>query len=93
MSLALLIPPRGWRRKDLELTRTPSDFHDDRYRSVNRRKNRLAAGFLDGDFLERFLTLDPEMRKKIVEGANPAESLNMSERSIDQILGDFQRIH
>jgi len=66
---------------------------DDRYRSVVGRRKRPAAGFLDGDFLERFLTLDPEMRKKIVKGANPAEHLEMSERSIDQILGDFQRIH
>lgn len=73
--------------------RTSFDFHGDRYRSVNRRRNRLAAGFLDGDFLERFLTLEPKMRKKIVEGANPAESLDISEHSIDQILGDFQRIH
>jgi len=63
------------------------------YRSVVGRKKRLAAGFLDGDFLERFLTLDPKMREKIVEGANPAEHLDMSERSIDQILEDFQRIH
>ena len=76
-----------------ELTRAPFDFTVSRYRSVDRRKKRLAAGFLDGDFLERFLNLDPEMRKKIVKGANPAESLNMSERSIDQVLGDFQRIH
>jgi len=64
-----------------------------RYRSVHRRKKRLAAGFLDGDFLERFLILDPETRGKILKGANPAESLGMSERSIDQILDDFQRIH
>jgi hypothetical protein len=66
---------------------------NDRYRSVAGRKTRPAAGFLDGDFLERFLTLDPEMREKIVEGANPAEHMDLSERSIDQILEDFQRIH
>ena len=57
------------------------------------RKKRSAAGFLDGDFLERFLALDPKMRQKIIEGANPAERLNLSERSIDQILEDFQRVH
>ena len=68
-------------------------FRDDRYRSVDRRKKRLAAGFLDGDFLERFLTLDARMRGKIVEGASQAEHLDMSERSFDQILDDFQRIH
>jgi len=68
-------------------------FANDRYRSVVGRKKRPAAGFLDGDFLERFLALDPEMREKIVKGANPAEHLEMSEHSIDQILGDFQRIH
>ena len=64
-----------------------------RYRSVIGRKKRPAAGFLDGDFLERFLTLDPKTRQKIVEGANPGEHLKLSERSIDQILEDFQRIH
>ena len=80
-------------REERKLTRTSPTFRGGRYRSVNRRKNRLAAGFLDGDFLERFLTLDAGMREKIVKGANPAESLGISERSIDQILGDFQRIH
>jgi len=68
-------------------------FANGRYRSVVGRKNRPAAGFLDGDFLERFLTLDPMTREKIVEGANPAEHMDLSERSIDQILEDFQRIH
>jgi len=89
----------------IDLTRLQSNMNDkliglglggtslNSYRSVDRRKKRLAAGFLDGDFLERFLTLDPQTRRKIVEGANPAESLGMSERSIDQILDDFQRIH
>lgn len=72
---------------------THTIFMNNRYRSVVGRKKRLAAGFLDGDFLERFLTLDPKMREKIVEGANPAEHLDISERSIDQILEDFQRIH
>lgn len=57
------------------------------------RKKRSAAGFLDGDFLERFLILDPTTREKIIEGANPAERLKLSERSIDQILEDFQRLH
>ena len=64
-----------------------------RYRSVAGRKKRFAAGFLDGDFLERFLVLDAKTRGKITEGANPAERLKLSERSIDQILEDFQRIH
>ena len=66
---------------------------NDRYRSVVGRKKRLAAGFLDGDFLERFLTLDPKVREKIAKGANPAENLSLSERSIDKILEDFQRVH
>ena len=56
------------------------------------RKKRFAAGFLDGDFLERFLTLDSKTREKVVEGVNLAEHLDMSERSMGQILEDFQRI-
>lgn len=77
-----------------ELTKTVRlAFVNDRHRSVVGRKQRPSAGFLDGDFLERFLTLDSKTREKIVKGANPAEHLKLSGRSIDQILEDFQRIH
>lgn len=77
-----------------KLTRTaPPSAVNSRYRSVVGRKKRSAVGFLDGDFLERFLTLDSKTREDIVEGANPAEGLKLPEYSIDQILKDFQRIH
>lgn len=52
-------------------------------------------GFLDGDFLERFLTFSPSsnIADKIMQGKNKAERLTMSKEDIQHVLERLQRLH
>jgi len=52
-------------------------------------------GFLDGDFLERFLTYLPSsnIADEIMQGKNKAERLTMSKENIQQILERLRRLH
>jgi hypothetical protein len=65
-----------------------------RLRATNARyESHLSIGFLDGQFLERFLNLKPDMRRRVLEGTNEAEKLKLKEEQIERILEQFQRLH
>jgi DNA damage-binding protein 1 len=75
-------------------------FH--RYRAPANARGRSdaqmeARGFLDGDFLEQYLTLDQDSASAeidaIREGANLAESIEASDASIRSLLEALQSLH
>jgi DNA damage-binding protein 1 len=71
-----------------------------RYRSPANARGRSdahpeARGFLDGDFLELFLTTAPGSAdaRAILEGANEAERLELDDSQIRDILEGLQSVH
>ncbi|KAF8895272.1 CPSF A subunit region-domain-containing protein [Infundibulicybe gibba] len=52
-----------------------------------------AFGFLDGDFLERFLNLGEEKIGKIMTGQNESERLGISRDSVQKTLENLQSMH
>jgi len=54
-----------------------------------------AIGFIDGDFVEQFLYLDPhsEEVKRILEGKNQYERLGSGYGAVVQMLEELQRLH
>jgi len=52
-----------------------------------------AVGFLDGDFLEQYLSQDKPDLERIRSGSNDAEALRMSHQEIVQVLEKLQSIH
>jgi len=69
-----------------------------KFRALKSRKDRSdteasSFGFLDGDFLERFLTLPSNIADEIMQGKNRAERLTMSKENIQQFLERLQRLH
>ena len=54
-----------------------------------------AYGFLDGDFLERFLTIpqDSETMRRVVEGASQPERLTQPLAQTRQVLEVLRSLH
>ena len=54
-----------------------------------------AYGFLDGDFIEKFLNYDESSleMKRIIEGNSEPERLQMSHREIVHVLETLQSMH
>ena len=54
-----------------------------------------AYGFLDGDFLEKYLTIldSPEKLKQVLEGSSVFEKLKISQHQIQDVLEQLQRLH
>jgi DNA damage-binding protein 1 len=54
-----------------------------------------ARGFLDGDFLELYLSLpvDSKETDAVLEGANPAERITKADYEIRAILEGLQSLH
>jgi len=52
-----------------------------------------AFGFLDGDFLEHYLTLSPENLKKVRKGLSAPEQLQLSSEEIVKVLEQLQSLH
>ena len=50
-------------------------------------------GFVDGDFLEQYLTLSPSALEQVKTGQNEAERLDASSTFIKYILEDLQSMH
>lgn len=52
-------------------------------------------GFLDGDFLEQFLAIEPstEDMKNIMKGASEAERLTLSRDRIQKVLERLRSFH
>lgn len=69
------------------------------FRAPRNRRGRSDAeassvGFLDGDFLERFLSVQPsEIMGKIMEGESQAEHLTSSKEAIHKILERLRGLH
>ncbi|EJU03243.1 hypothetical protein DACRYDRAFT_115454 [Dacryopinax primogenitus] len=58
-------------------------------------QNTHAVGFIDGDFVEKFLYLDPSSDEvmRILEGKNKYEQLGNRYHDIVQMLEELQRLH
>jgi len=54
-----------------------------------------AYGFLDGDFLERYLTIldSPGKLKQVLDGGSVFEKLKISQHQIREALEQLQRLH
>ena len=54
-----------------------------------------AFGFVDGDFIEQFLTIveSPEKLRRVIEGGSAFERLKMSQPEISSILEHLQSLH
>lgn len=52
-----------------------------------------AFGFIDGDFLEQYLTLSPDDLKKVKKGSSAPEQLKLSSEQIVKILEQLQSLH
>lgn len=70
------------------------------YRAPRNQKGRSDAevssyGFLDGDFLERFLNYLPssELMDKIIQGNSPPETLKLTKESIQKVLERLHSLH
>ncbi|TFK40691.1 CPSF A subunit region-domain-containing protein [Crucibulum laeve] len=71
-----------------------------RYRAPKNTRGRsdadaVAFGFIDGDFLEQFLTLlgSPPQLQKVIEGQSEPERLTMSVEEIQKVLENLQSLH
>lgn len=70
------------------------------YRAPRNHRGRSDAevtsyGFLDGDFLERFLDhlSSPKLMDKILKGNSPPETLKLTRESIQKVLERLQSLH
>jgi DNA damage-binding protein 1 len=77
----------------------PIDFVH-RYRTPKNVRGRSDAdassfGFLDGDFLERFLQFvgNPQALKRIMDGQSEPEKLTISADRIQKVLESMQSMH
>lgn len=52
-----------------------------------------AVGFVDGDFVERFLNLTVDDAKRVLEGANASRKIRHSYESVTQALEQLQFVH
>jgi DNA damage-binding protein 1 len=54
-----------------------------------------AVGFLDGDFLERFLTFSNSSKTvdAIIQGASQAERLTLPREKLQKVLERLQSLH
>ena len=52
-----------------------------------------AFGFIDGDFLEHYLTLSPDDLKKVRKGSSTPEQLKLSSEQIVKVLEQLQSLH
>jgi len=54
-----------------------------------------ARGFVDGDFLEQFLSIQssPEILSKVMKGGSAPEALRLTPEEISKILQDLQSLH
>jgi len=52
-----------------------------------------AFGFIDGDFLEQYLTLSPDNLKKVRKGSSAPEHLKLSSEQIVKVLEQLQSLH
>ena len=50
-------------------------------------------GFVDGDFLEQYLSLSPSLLEQIQSGQNEAERLAVSPAQIEKTLEALQSMH
>jgi DNA damage-binding protein 1 len=71
-----------------------------RFRAPRNRRGRTDAeessvGFLDGDFLERFLTFphSSSIVEEIMKGASEAERLTLPREKIQKVLERLQGLH
>ena len=70
------------------------------YRAPRNHKGRSdteisSYGFLDGDFLERFLDhlSSPKLTDKIIKGKGPSETLELTRECIQKVLERLQSLH
>jgi len=52
-----------------------------------------AFGFIDGDFLEQYLTLTPDDLKKVKKGSSAPEQLKLSSEQIVKVIEQLQSLH
>ena len=65
-----------------------------RFRSFkSERRKSTAAGFVDGDFVERFADLSEETMQRVLAGTNEHERLELSVLEVLKTVEEAARLH
>lgn len=57
------------------------------------RKVLPSAGFVDGDFVERFLELNDQDVEKVMNGGSEAEKMKVTKEALSQLVEELSRMH
>ena len=73
-------------------------FNPDRWRTPTNKQGRSdadsgAVGFLDGDFLERWLAQPEEEAHALLRGSNEAERVSIEQGKMRDLLEKVQSLH
>jgi len=68
-------------------------FRAPKTRDGNGEVDVTSCGFLDGDFLEQYLTLGAEMVERVLEGGSVFEKVKMSKDEAIRVLERLRSLH
>lgn len=62
-------------------------------RDVSRDNEDVSTGFVDGDLVERFIKLSPEMQRVVMDGPGRAAPIRASVQEVIRIVEEMSRLH